>query len=95
MRENKIRLFVSSILLSIALVVGGCTAKDAGQQAQPSASQSNLSGEKNEMFTKLIKSMKNARSHLDSIITERTTESTIYLAAGETSYSIAPVIVAN
>ena len=46
MRENKIRLFVSSILLSIALVVGGCTAKDAGQQAQPSASQSNLSGEK-------------------------------------------------
>ena len=54
-----------------------------------------LSGEKNEMFTKLIKSMKNARSHLDSIIRERTTESTIYMAAGETSYSIAPVIVAN
>lgn len=51
MRENKIRLFVSSILLSIALVVGGCTAKDAGQQAQPSASQSNLSGEKNDEKT--------------------------------------------
>ena len=48
MRENKIRLFVSSILLSIALVDGGCTAKDAGQQAQQSASQSNLSGEKVE-----------------------------------------------
>lgn len=48
MRENKIRLFVSSILLSIALVVGGCTAKDTGQQAQQSASQSNLSGEKVE-----------------------------------------------
>ena len=51
MRENKIRLFVSSILLSIALIVGGCTAKDAGQQAQPSASQSNLSGEKNDEKT--------------------------------------------
>lgn len=51
MRENKIRLFVSSILLSIALVVGGCTAKDAGQQAQQSASQSNLSGEKNDEKT--------------------------------------------
>ena len=48
MRKNKIRLFVSSILLSIALIVGGCTAKDAGQQAQQSASQSNLSGEKND-----------------------------------------------
>lgn len=51
MRENKIRLFVSSILLSIALIVGGCTAKDAGQQAQQSASQSNLSGEKNDEKT--------------------------------------------
>ena len=54
-----------------------------------------LSGEKNETFTKLIKSMKNARSHLDLITTERTTESTIYLAAGETSHTIAPVIIAN
>ena len=54
MRENKIRLFVSSILLSIALIVGGCTAKDAGQQAQQSASQSNLSGEKNDEKTVMM-----------------------------------------
>lgn len=45
-----------------------------------------------EYFTKLIKRVKNTRSHLEAIEFNRTTEGTIYAGCAQSSVFIAPVI---
>ena len=52
-----------------------------------------LSEDINEKFAKLIRRVKNIRSHLDQIVIKREVESKTYVAAWESSYTIAPLII--
>lgn len=47
----------------------------------------------NEKFGKLIRRVKNIRSHLDQIVIKRSLESKTYIAAWQSSYTIAPLII--
>lgn len=52
-----------------------------------------LSEDINEKFAKLIRRVKNIRSHLDQIVIKREVESKLYMAAWQSSYEIAPLII--
>ena len=52
-----------------------------------------MSPDINEKFAKLIRRVKNIRSHLDQIVIKREVESKTYMAAWQSSYEIAPMII--
>lgn len=52
-----------------------------------------LSEDINEKFAKLIRRVKNIRSHLDQIVIERLLENKTYISAWQSSYTIAPLII--
>lgn len=51
-----------------------------------------LSEDINEKFTKLIRRVKNVRSHLDQIVIKRTIEQKVNVAPVQQSYTVAPII---
>lgn len=52
-----------------------------------------MSKDIDEKFEKLIRRVKNVRSHLDKINIKRSLECKMYIAAGQSSYTIAPLII--
>lgn len=51
-----------------------------------------LTDNMNEKFTRLIKLVKNTRSHLEEITIDRSSESNVYALAAVYAYDIAPII---
>lgn len=52
-----------------------------------------MSKDINEKFAKMIRRVKNIRSHLDHITIKRSMECKMYIAAWQSSYTIAPLII--